>query len=521
MLPAQPLPVLAAASSDGTLAERVQPRTIMWGRVVRILVGALLAVAMFRAAMFVVYAALAVASPDRPFYAEGANVHLAWRVEHGLPLYPDENVYPYTQNYMGPAYYVVLGLVGRWLDADIPGLFLLGRLLTVASGLALAAMVYVYLVRRLCPIAAAIGGLLVLGSCPMIGYGVMVRPDAFADLLGFAGFLLAGSAGSLGLCAGAVLLALACLTKQTAGVYALAAIAALLTASPPARRRAALLAAATAAVALALIIAGYLAGETRLLAGLLSQGQVGFSARQFAAILLRLNERSPELLWFAIVGLGLWLGRRWHNLPMAILTLSALAVGLATVAKKGSDLNYFFSLRAIAAIGAATLCEAVLHGAVSSRRTAALVLISLAIAAPSLLAVGRVSAEQIEAAARLQLPSGQKQLAAQAEAIRMACDWQHPILTDCDSLGVYQATDAPLLDPYLFRLRVQAGKLVPASLTERIDRRHFAALILSADPAVDYPDTLVWKLPPTVAASIATHYRFERYLGPWFVYVPR
>jgi hypothetical protein len=109
MQPAQPLPVIAAASSAGTLAESVQPRTIMWGRGVRILVGVLLAMAVFRATLFVVYAALAVTSPDQPFYAEGANVHFAWRVEQGLPLYPDENVYPYTQNYMGPAYYAVVG----------------------------------------------------------------------------------------------------------------------------------------------------------------------------------------------------------------------------------------------------------------------------------------------------------------------------------------------------------------------------------------------------------------------------
>jgi hypothetical protein len=355
----------------------------------------------------------------------------------------------------------------------------------------------------------------------MVGYGVMVRPDAFADLLGFAGFLLAGSAGGFGLWGGAALLALACLTKQTAGIYALAAIAALLTASPPARRRGVRLAAATAAVVVALIIAGYAAGESRLLAGLLSQGQVGFSARQFATMLLLLNERSPELLWFPLVGLGLWLGGRWRNLPLAILAFSTLALGLATVAKKGSDLNYFFGLRAVAAIVAATLCEAVLQEAVHTRRAAAVVFMSLVIAAPSLLGVGRASAEQIDLAARLQLPSGQKQLAAQAEAIRMACDWQHPILTDCDILGVYQATDAPLLDPYLFRLRVQAGKLVPTALIERIDRRHFAALILTADPAVDCPDTRVWKLPPTVAASIATHYQFERRLGFWFIYVPR
>lgn len=518
----QPVPPRSeiAASADGAPTANVQGANPS-GRLVRLLVGALLAVGALRAVLFVVYAALAVGSPDPFYYLEGANVHFAWRVEQGLTLYPEEGVYPYTLNYMGPAYYAAVGHIGRWLDADIPRLYFIGRLLTTGSGLALAVLVYLYLARRLCPIAAAIGGLLALGSGPMVAFGVMVRPDAIADVLGFAGFLLAGSCGAVGLWGGAVLLALACLTKQTAGVYALAAIAALLAASPPAKRRAALLAAATAAIILAVAVAGRLAGEPRLLAGLLAQGQIGFSPRQLATVLSLLNLRSPELLWFPLVGLGLWLGRRWRNLPLAALAISTLLLAILTAAKKGSDLNYFLSLRAVAAIGSATLCDVVLKEAVPTRRAATLVLVSLAMALPSVLAVGGAAAEQIKSAWQSQLPDGQSRLAARTEAIRMASDRQHPILTDCDALGVYQATGAPLLDPYLFRLRVQTGQLDLAALIERINRGQFAALILSADPAIDYPETYIWNLPRTVAASIVAHYRFERHLGPWLVYVPR
>lgn len=521
MQPVGPLPAIAAASLEGTSAESVAPGAITSSGLVRLLVGALLGVALVRAVLFAVYAAAAVAAPYPFYYAEGANVHLAWRVEHGLPLYPDENAYPFTLNYMGPAYYAAVGLVGRWLHADIPALFVIGRLLTVASGLALAALVYLYLARRLGPIPALTGGLLALGSGPMVGFGVMVRPDAVADVLGLAGFLLAGSTGGLGLCGGAVFLALACLTKQTAGVYVLATVAALLATSPPAKRRAALLVGATVALVLAAAFAARLAGEPRMLAGLLAQGQIGFSGEQLAGIFALLHQRSPELLWFSLLGLGLWLGRRWRNLPLAALAISVLIVGLVTAAKKGSDLNYFLSLRAVAAMGAATLCQAVLLEAVNMRRAAALVLVSLAITVPSSLAMGRAAIDQIESARQLRLPDGQGELAARAEAIRLASDPQHPILTDCDNLAVYQATDVPLLDPYLFRLRVETGRIDPAPLVQRIARRQFAALILSADPAIDYPEPFVWTLPRPVAAAIAAHYRFERHLGPWRVYVPR
>jgi hypothetical protein len=349
----------------------------------------------------------------------------------------------------------------------------------------------------------------------------MVRPDALADGLGFAGFLLAGVPGATALVGGAGLLALAILTKQTAGIYALAAVAALLVGPARAYRRAALLAGAVAGGLLSAVVAGYMAGEPRLLSGLMAQGQFGYSVRQLATVLGMLNRRSPELVWFALMGLSLWLARRGPERRLAALTLCLLPLAVLTASKMGSDLNYFLCLRPVAALGAAALCEAILKESLPRRRAAGVVLLSLALAVPSLWVVGRAAAEQVETAWRSPSPDGRSRRAALDEAIRMARDGRHPILTDCDALGVYQAGGAPLLDPFLFRLRVQGGRLDPGPLIERIERGQFSALILSADPAIDYPETYFWKLPHGVAASIAGRYRFERQLGPWLVYVPR
>jgi hypothetical protein len=472
-------------------------------RLVRLLVGALVAIALARAVLFGVYAVAALRSPWPVFCLEGANVHLAWRAAHGLSLYPDPQAYPFTLNYMGPTYYATVGLLGRWLTADIPGLFLIGRSVTLASGLALAVILYVYLAKRLGRVPALVGALLALGSGPMVGFGVMVRPDAVADALGAAGFLMAVSASGPGLWGAAALLALACLTKQTAGVYLLAAVASLLIAAPGTRRRAVGLAVGTGAIIIAVALSGYLLGEPRLGAGLVSQGQIGFDPLQFRAVFELLYRKSPELLWFPLLALSVWLARPTRNVPLATLTIALLLVALATIAKKGSDLNYFLCLRAVAALGAATLCHAGLQKTTHPRCLACAVLLSLGVMVPSLATVSRAAAVQVQG--RWQHAGRPCPPLAYAEAVRLACDRQHPMLTDSDALAVYQETDAPLLDPYLFRLRVEAGQIDPAPLIDRITRHDFTALLLTVDPAND-------RLAP---------YRFDRLLGPWRVYVPR
>lgn len=506
-IPAHPVAVPPPATAVGT------------SRLVRLLVGTLLAVALLRAVLFGVYAVVALGSPYPVFCLEGANVHLAWRVAHQLPLYPDSSSYPFTLNYMGPAYFATVGLLGRWFAADIPGLYLMGRLVTVASGLALAVILYGYLVRRLGRIPALAGALLALGSGTMVGFGVMVRPDAVADVLGVAGFLVAVSAGNLGLGGAAVLLALACLTKQTAGIYLLAAVVSLWIVAPGKRSRAVWLAAGTGAMVVAVPLIGYRLGEPRLWAGLVSQGQIGFDVLQFPAVLGLLCWKSPELIWFLLLGASVWLDRSTRNVPLATLAITVLLVALVTVAKKGSDLNYFLCFRAIAALGAATLCHTVLHETAHPRRAACLLFLSLAALVPSLATVSRAAAGQVQGrwlhAGRPCPP------AAYAEALRLARDRRHPVLADWDALAVHQDADTPLLDPYLFRLRVEAGQIDPRPLIDRLAQHHFSKLLLTVDPANDRSAPYFWKLPTAVAAAVQAHYRFDRQLGPWRVYVPR
>ena len=84
-----------------------------------------------------------------------------------------------------------MGGLGRLLAADVPTLYLIGRMVSLACGIATAVLVGGYFDaplwltgrHRRCRVRA--------GAAPMIGYAVMTRPDMLADLAGAAGFFLA------------------------------------------------------------------------------------------------------------------------------------------------------------------------------------------------------------------------------------------------------------------------------------------------------------------------------------------
>ncbi len=140
----------------------------------------------------------------------------------GLPLYPDWRAYPHVCNFYGPCYFLLVGGLGRAAGAGLDGLFFIGRGVTFAAALLTTAVLGGAVGRRHGPWAGLAAAAVSLGATPMIGFAVMVRSDLMAELLGLVGFLLSGRR-SRGWCAvGCLLLVLAALTKQTAGVFLLA-----------------------------------------------------------------------------------------------------------------------------------------------------------------------------------------------------------------------------------------------------------------------------------------------------------
>lgn len=180
-----------------------------------------------RALLYLAYVYFQARTPLEAFHLEPKMVYLAWRAQQGLAMYPDWHDLPnYESNFFGPLYFLVVGWMGKSTGAGLRQLYLLGRAVTVASGFVGAGIVGIAAGRRYGKGAGLVASWQSLGAAPLAGFGVVSRPDLMADTLGLGAFLLAiGPPGKKmwRLMAAGVLMVLAVMTKQTAGVYLLAA----------------------------------------------------------------------------------------------------------------------------------------------------------------------------------------------------------------------------------------------------------------------------------------------------------
>src|SRR5262249_54874169 len=149
------------------------------------------------------------------------------RAQAGDSLYPDWHNYPHVSNFYGPVYFFLVGQLARLVGADLDRLFLIGRGVTLGSAVITTLGLAWFLGRRYGRSAALVGLLYSLGSLPMFGFSVMVRPDTMAELFGCAGVLLSWQRTRAGVLGGGALLVLAILTKQTAITFLAAAAAGL------------------------------------------------------------------------------------------------------------------------------------------------------------------------------------------------------------------------------------------------------------------------------------------------------
>jgi hypothetical protein len=145
-----------------------------------------------------------------------------------------------------------------------------------------------------------------------------------------------------------LLLALACLTKQTAGIYLLAATA---TCCLQASRRSQfwrLCVWSAGGIAAALIPLQFF--EPQAIGCLLGEGASPFSFEHGLRKWQHLLTNSPDLPFFALIGLITWWPSPQRNADLFILTLLLLLSAIGSSAKIGADLNYFLGLRGIAAV---------------------------------------------------------------------------------------------------------------------------------------------------------------------------
>jgi hypothetical protein len=486
----------------------------------RLLLYLLLAMGVARMVLYFVYAAALLPTPLEAFDLEAKMVLLAWRVQRGLSLYPAWWDYPHVSNFYGPVVFVLEGLLGRLFDADVRGLFLIGRAVSFASSLLTTLVVGVWIGRRYGRGAGLAGGVLSLGSRPMYGFTVMARPDAPAELLGVAGFFLSGSRSRRGRLAGVALLILAALTKQTAGLFLV--LAALATALEGERRRALCMLGGGLAGLLLLVVAINSLAEPYFVVSLLGESAAPWDFATWRMMLLRVAEASPDLLFMPVVGLVLWIGGRPRDLRAATLTVGLLAFALGLSGKVGADVNYYLSLRVAEAIAVGTLWHAV-H-AVAGRSTARRALLAATAATavvlqgPGLLAATSNAVLAWQRHMFFESPAGHALLLGYRGAIARARDPDFHLLTDLSLIDLYRGERAEFGDPFLFRNLVESGKIRPKTMLDRIESQYYDMIISSGDLNDPRYGSRGFRLPMILAERARVRYVLEE-VRPWlFIY---
>jgi hypothetical protein len=513
---AAPRPETATASRP-TFQRNLTPPLETLGTILRIV---LICFGLARGLLFCAYVWYRVGEPVPVWHYEYAFAGFAWRVQHGFALYPPWQDYPYVLNFFAPLYFWIVGFLGAAFGAGSEHLVHVGRWVTLACLAGCVAIVFEHCRRRHGVASACVGALFSFGSAAMGGYGVMVRPDMLALLLGLGGFMLSTSASWRWQIAGAALLGLAVLAKQNYGMYLMAAVLVPFVARDP--WAAARLVATAAGVAASIVLAATLLGETGLCSALFSEGQFPVSLLSLQAALRRLLRLTPDLVVIPLLGLTCWWRGPHRDVRLALLTPLLLLVSVASTAKFGADLNYFLCLQ---------ITEGLAMGALWHRWTSAdhrskpgiatlLGLLAAASLTPGLPA-HLLGALQSRAQHQFRWTAVGRQTLDVRRAIEaLAADPAVKLLADSDQIAYYQGERAVFFDAQDFRMLVDADKIRPGRLLQMVESEHFDVIVLTANLTDPNYRSYYLRLPDAIAMAVRRHYDFNARAANYFIYLP-
>ena len=479
----------------------------------RLLLTALLLVGLLRVVRYAIYAFIRVRHPQGGQFLESAMVHLAWRAQHGVTLYPDWESYPHVVNYYAPLSFVITGLAGRALNTDIGGLYLVGRGVSVLSVLATTVVIGLVLKRRYGVLAALFGMVLSLGACPLFAAGVMTRPDTLAEFLGLTGFFLAeGRRRWIGIAAGLILY-LAAMTKQTALVY-VAAAAFILYHEGQARRAMILLAGVTSALLVTVVTVQWLL-EPNFVLCLLGESRTPLRFQSWWNTVWIVATTDPEIFVLTAAGLVLWTTGRTREPGLTALALIVLTAALFTVAKCGSGPNYFLGVSSVAALAGGALWFELSDP--KSRPKAWQLLAVVAAGGGLLLSTDAVSAYIREARLDAKLLATTELREFFDRLYRTAERSKGRILTDEGTIDIRQGERTVFADPYRFKLMVEEGQIDPRFVRKRIGDQYYDSIITTTDMFSDKYLKYDQGLPGTLVREARLHYQPRgEYFGLFF-----
>lgn len=467
------------------------------------------------------YLALRINEPWDNYFLESKFSWLARRVRDGEPLYPPFKDGPYEPNYYGPLYFWLVGWISRLWPTD-EFIIVVGRWVSVGAVLSTSILLAIVVGRSLSRTSGLIAGWASLAGAPLIGFSVMVRPDALAELLALGGFFAALSSMGGSAALAVSLFLLATLTKQTTGIFLVCALLSL--GMRGEWRRAGAIGMAFSLGLLVVVAGATLAYEPMMAQCFAADQGTAWTIEQGTTMLARMARRAPEfLLAPLVVCWRAWEAKRqgesetrqrlWRDL--ALLAMLLLFSGGATACKTGSDLNYFLSLRLI--FGLAWGGWWSLARSSRSRLVWGIVLLLATIQGTRWLMGNNVRIQ----GERQQLTSelGQKILAEREWLEAQARRPNSRLLADSPRL-CFRQKQPPFIDPFLFKILVESKQVHPQALINRIERQEYDLVVLSAALDGDDYDAYAFGLPRSVADAVRRRYVKMGTFGGYFLYEP-
>jgi len=469
--------------------------------------GGLAAVAVL---IFLITALFGLFNPRDTSQPEGAVVAAALRVANGDPLYLDVQKGPYVTTMYGPFFYLVLGGILRVLNARVTGAYLAGRLLSLGSALAGAALVG-YLSGRYGASRPArwIASGLFLASPLILPVAYSSRTDVLAATLALAGVALFERWADSSRCyLAAVPLVAAIYTKQTTLAALLAIVLFLLLRRRPARA----MGMAAAVIVPGAAILFLLIRATRGLASLNLIQVPGASplsllSRPAGGLVNFVSLAALPLILAAPVLPRLIRGDWSLRLPLCYAG-AALAVSLASSAKLGSDTYYFIEpLAATLLLSAVGLTSLLGEGKTLSDRMGLLTFGALLV-----LLSGTVG---------MTVRTGEYRYVPNDGAIRVAAAAPGDVLIEDENVALKCGKPVTMMDPFAFAYMQRRGLWDAGPLNRRIEDRQFGVIILRSpiEHPSHYQGATYW--PDETLSAIGRAYVSGETVDGYVVYRPR
>jgi len=460
-----------------------------------LLVSALLAV------LNVTYLWTQIWNPSDNTSPESQTAYNANRVAHGESIYldyhrPPYNIAPYT-----PGYYLVLGMLVRYLNAAVESIFPLGRGISFFCCLLIS--LFLYLNSRFDgdhPAYSLTAGFLFLSSHILSLWGATTRPDLFTMSITIAGVLIyLRFSDNRAVLFSAPFFVLAFFAKQTALSAPIAGFLHLLFEKK--WKNAFLFAAAVGGSVIAIFSVMHVSTAGLSTMNIVYGNVAPMGFQNFRVLAGPFFQVAALPLILATAGVLSGSYRSFKSLYFMI----AVAQGLITCSRLGSNQNYF-----IEPVAASCLLIApgfrTLEDHLKSRLRPLLLVLTIVLLFPAILVMAHSVRD-------VQFPEDQsiRKLVLEADGL---------VITDNSRLALL-GRDSFLIEPFQLSYMEKAGKWSAQGLVEMLHRHEIQYVVLMRP--IEQP--LTWqgmkRLPDGVIDAVKSAYRFSRLVDNHYVYVPR